>query len=326
VGGFRYALSLLLGASVIPVSAQTIRTLDLSGAAANSAAANKKFYVIFAARGGSATGHAFVMWGVEDSVQKRSTIRAFGLYPESDQNACRSAFGRIAGTIVDESVNHSMIDITDELIVKVDENYFDRSLQIARHWECKHEFELLSRDCVEFVRAVGNSLYIEMPRRTILQMAPRAYVRALMASVTTGTLTLPDAVYEGSLVNNRPMGRGVLTFQDESRIDGSFWGLDHLVGSGILHLASGYRYEGAIINYKAHGAGRLLSATDTPVLTGRFESGELKALLRDHTPDRAYSRHRNTMAERVAAEFGRIEALPAGTARVSRAGSAEVRP
>jgi hypothetical protein len=320
VGGFRNALGLLLGACLLPLSAQTIKTLDLS-----TTALNKRFYVIFAARGGSFTGHAFVMWGLEDSVRKRSTIRAFGLYPESDQNACQSAFGKIAGTIVDESVNHGIADITDELIVQVDESYFDRSQQIARHWECKHEFELLSRDCVEFVRAVGNSLYLEMPRRTILQMAPRAYVRALMATVTTGTLTLPDAVYEGTLVNNRPMGRGVLTFQDESRIDGTFWGLDQVVGSGTLNLASGYRYQGAILNYKAHGDGTILTATDTRVLTGKFESGELKVLVRDHTPDRTYSRHRKTIGSRVAAEFGPVELLPVRTAAASRTGSAEAR-
>ena len=306
VGGLRHALKLLLGASILPVSAQAIKTLDLS-----STTANKKFYVIFAARGGSATGHAFVMWGLEDSVRKRSTIRAFGLYPERDQNACRSAFGKIAGTIVDESVNHGIADITDELIVQVDESYFNLSQQIARHWDCKHEFELLSRDCVEFVRAVGNSLYLEMPRRTIMQMTPRAYVRALMASVTTGTLTVPDAVYEGSLVNNKPMGRGVLTFQDESRIDGAFWGLDHVVGSGTLNLANGYRYEGAIVNYQAHGAGAILSPASTPILTGRFERAEL-----------ASGKRRKS----IEAQFGRIELLSVRTAAASRTGLAEVHP
>src|SRR5258708_1189433 len=254
-------LGLLLEALFVlpPLSAQTIKTLDLS-----STSANKKFYVIFAARGGSATGHAFVMWGVEDSVRKRSTIRSFGLYPETDQNACRSAFGKIAGTIVDESVNHSIAHITDELIVQVDENYFDLSLKLAKGWECKHEFELLSRDCVEFVRAIGNSLYLEMPRRTILQMTPRAYIRALMASVTKETRTLPNAVYEGSLVKDKPMGRGVFTFDDQSRIEGTFWGLDHVVGSGTLNLASGYCYEGAIINYQAHRAGKILNPASTP--------------------------------------------------------------
>lgn len=182
----------------------------------------------------------------------------------------------------------------------------------------------MSRDCVEFVRAIGRSLYLEMPRRTILQMVPRAYVRALMASITTGTLTLPDARYEGTLVNDKPMGRGVLTFQDESRIEGTFWGIDHVAGSGTLYLASGYRYNGAVIDYKAHGAGTLLT-TDTAVLTGRFESGELKALVRDHTPNRAYSRRRETVRARVIAEFGAIAFPSVRTARASRTESAEAR-
>jgi hypothetical protein len=111
--------------------------------------------------------------GIEDGVRKRSTIQAYGLYPESDQNACRPAFGTVAGTVVDERTHHGIVDITDELIVQVDESYFDWSLKVARNWECEHELALLSRDCVEFVRAVGNALYLEMPRRTIIRMAPR---------------------------------------------------------------------------------------------------------------------------------------------------------
>src|SRR5260370_36297678 len=116
-----------------------------------------------------------------------------------------------------------------------------------------------------------------------------------MSSVATGTLTLPDAIYEGSLVNNKPMGRGVLTFDDQSRIEGTFWNLDHVVGSGTLNLASGYRYEGAIVNYQAHGAGKILSPGSTPIFTGRFERGEV-----------AYSQRRGTIEEQI----GRNELLP----------------
>jgi hypothetical protein len=51
---------------------------------------------------------------------------------------------------MDEMVNHSVQDITYALIVKVDERDFKRSKQVAREWDCRHEFSLLGRDCVEF--------------------------------------------------------------------------------------------------------------------------------------------------------------------------------
>jgi hypothetical protein len=52
---------------------------------------------------------------------------------------------------------------------------------VAQQWDCRHEFSLVSRDCVEFLRAVGLSLNLDMPRRTIFRSTPRAYVRALVA-------------------------------------------------------------------------------------------------------------------------------------------------
>jgi len=291
---------------LLSASAQTIKTLDLS-----TTSTNKKFYVIFAARGGSLTGHAFAMWGMEDGIRKRSTIRAFGLYPENSTDACQSVFSTTAGTIVDESTNHSILDVTDELIIQVDQSYYDISMKVARRWQCKHEFSLLSRDCVEFIRAVAKSLYLEVPRRTILQMAPRAYVRALMASVTTGIVTLTgDSTYDGTMVNDKPMGHGVLMFPDGSRIEGAFWGLDNVVGTGDLMLANGNRYDGGIVNYKASGEGTLFDADSKPILSGKFENGELKSLARDFTATRVYFRNRKAAAERAAADFGVIEHSP----------------
>jgi len=38
--------------------------------------------------GGSSTGHAFVVWGIEDDSQKMSSIEALGLYPENDFQQC----------------------------------------------------------------------------------------------------------------------------------------------------------------------------------------------------------------------------------------------
>jgi hypothetical protein len=231
----RFARLLLLSAVLGPLSAQVSKGIDLT-----TAKTVKKFYVVFASRNDTTTGHAFVVWGIEDGVRRRSTVKAFGLYPESDSGACRTAFGTVSGHLVDEKINHSMGKIAAELIVQVDEKDFNESMKAAREWDCRHAFSLFSRDCVEFLRAVGLSLHLDMPHRRVTRWTPHSYVQALLATVGTGTLKLEDAVYEGSLMNGQPMGHGSLTYNDGSRIDGTFWGLDHHV-STVEYEARGNR-------------------------------------------------------------------------------------
>ena len=161
-------------ASELP--AQNIKTLDL-----RTHPTRKSFYVILAARGGSATGHAFVLWGIEDNVRRRTTIQAFGLYPDGSRGNCSTLVRTVPGGILDEMKTHSYQAITQELIVRVDEADFNRSWRVARRWDCQHQFSLLNRDCVEFVRAVGESLHLNMPRRRIDSWTPQAYLRALLA-------------------------------------------------------------------------------------------------------------------------------------------------
>ena len=65
--------------------------------------------------------------------------------------------------------------------MRVDEAAYRRSLQVAREWDCRREYSLLSRDCVEFLRAVGESLGLDMPARSVTRWTPRAYVHVLLA-------------------------------------------------------------------------------------------------------------------------------------------------
>ncbi len=178
-------LVLIVFAALTPtLHAQNTKTLDL-----RTQRTRKSFYVILAARGGSATGHAFVLWGIEDSVHRRSTIRAFGLYPEGSTGNRSTLVRTVPGRTLDEMKTHSFQAITEELIVRVDEADYRRSWKVARQWDCRHQFSLLDRDCVEFLRAVGESLGLDMPRRTVTRWTPQAYVRALLVK----TNTLPAA-------------------------------------------------------------------------------------------------------------------------------------
>jgi hypothetical protein len=175
------SLRLLIAAAVVvcPIFAQTSKTLDLRTIHSKSS-----FYVVLASRGGSATGHAFVVWGVEDTRRHRTTVRALGLYPEGSAANCSSLGRTVPGGVLDELETHSFQGISEELIVRVDEAAYKRSWQVARQWDCRHEFALFRRDCVEFLRAVGLSLGLDMPGRGMTRWTPRAYVRALIAQNT----------------------------------------------------------------------------------------------------------------------------------------------
>src|SRR5258708_3606356 len=217
---------------------------------------------------------------------------------------------------MDELLNHSVQSINQQLIVRVDEGDFQRSSKIARAWDCRREFSLLSRDCVSFLRAVGDSLHLEMPSRAISRWSPQAYVRALLASVSEGRVELEGAVYEGSLVNKRPMGHGTLTYPDQSEINGTFWGWEHHVARGRLNgLSSGYRYEGEIVDYRAQGKGAVFKMVDDaemPVesLTGNFENGILQTVIHESA---GHKHSRQQLAE----QLGSIEAANHVTASAS---------
>ena len=108
------------------MSAQVLTTLDLS-----ASHGGQTFYVVLASRGGSSTGHAFVVWGIEDDARKLSSIEALGLYPENDSEQCSTVVRTVSGRVLDEMANHSVQSITYALIIRVDESDFKRSRNVA---------------------------------------------------------------------------------------------------------------------------------------------------------------------------------------------------
>jgi hypothetical protein len=283
------------------LSAQVSKTLDLT-----SSPGKNTHYVVFASRGRSATGHSFVIWGVEDATRKRSTVEALGLYPEKSAPSCSALTSNVPGLLLDELATHSVEVVDRELIVRVDEVDFNRSLRVARRWGCSHEFSLLSHDCVEFLRAVGDSLNLPMPKRSFTRWTPQAYVRALLSSVREGKLEFAGAVYEGSIMNDLPVGQGRLATDDGAKIEGGFLGAIHNRGSGEFPACGGtLTYSGAVLDFQAHGKG-VLGDQSGPALNGLFERGKLVKILHDYTPDRSYLRKKfRRLAECGSLDFER---------------------
>jgi hypothetical protein len=178
-------LQLLLAVTVCigPVLAQSTKTLDL-----RTEHSKNSYYVVLASRGDSATGHAFVVWGVEDARRHRTTVRALGLYPDGSSTSCSSQMRTVPGGMLDELKTHSFQSIDQALIVRVDERVYQRSWQVASEWDCRHEYSLIHRDCVEFVRAVGIALGLDMPRRRMIQWTPQAYVHTVLVRADEGSL------------------------------------------------------------------------------------------------------------------------------------------
>lgn len=173
--------------TALTLSAQTTQTLDL-----HTQKSKNSFYVVLASRGGSATGHAFVVWGIEDARRHRTTVQARGLYPEGSGTNCGALVRNVPGGMLDELQTHSFQGIDQALIVRVDEGVYQQSWQVAREWDCRHQFSLFSRDCVEFLRAVGLSLGLDMPPRGMTRWTPHAYVRALLSDHSLTVVALAD--------------------------------------------------------------------------------------------------------------------------------------
>ena len=145
------------------------------------------YYLVFMARGPVPPGHAFVMWGREDDEKQMSTFKAFGLYPDSD-NELKIVFGEVPGEIKDEWQSDKMSDITHRLIVKVNKAAYQKSLQVKRKWETNFQeteistntYELIKKDCVTFASDIARSIGLLIPDRNLSTYLPEDFIRALI--------------------------------------------------------------------------------------------------------------------------------------------------
>ncbi len=83
------------------------------------------------------------------------------------------------------------------------------------------------------------------------------YIKGKKHVKSYGTLGTTEGTYEGDLVNGKPHGKGVLSFNDGGRYEGSFV-KGMITGKGIMIYtvpSSGYRYEGDFVNGNRHGRG-----------------------------------------------------------------------
>ena len=147
------------------------KNVDLRNA---SFAEANAYLVVFCARGGSATGHAFVAWGVEDEEKVVSRQDAYGFYPE--RNA--GVFGYVPGEVRNEAFNPKSALITDRLIVRVTKAQFEETLRIYPMWQTR-DYNLFTTNCVAFAAAVARSLGLTVPDHTSFRF-PSDFITTLI--------------------------------------------------------------------------------------------------------------------------------------------------
>jgi hypothetical protein len=135
---------------------------------------NNKYYLVFCARGGTALGHAFVVWGAEDASRRKSTSQAFGFYPAQGHGV----LGQVPGEIKDEAFSGKMQYITDRLIVQVDKAVYDRAQRQISAWSTEN-YSLFSTNCINFVMSVARDAGLRVPPKGNATL-PAGYVQALI--------------------------------------------------------------------------------------------------------------------------------------------------
>jgi hypothetical protein len=241
-----------------------------------------KYFLVFAARGDSEegksiTGHAFVIWGIEDHKANSSSYKAWGFYPQdlSPLGQVRAIFGQVPGNIVDEVLKGSLRTVSDTLIVRVDRADYDKAEKVLNMWAVGKTFQLGAGDCLDFLMEVGESIGLPMPTRFIMTEFPQRYLKEFVGSVEPKYhhVYSDGSVYDGPRINLMLFGRGTITSSDKSRYEGMFR-MSAFDGHGTYFSASGDRFEGDFKKGYLNGETTVTFA-DGSMMRGDFTQGTL---------------------------------------------------
>jgi len=159
---------------VLTLSAPCVAATKQIDARNASTAEVSAYYIVFCARAGSQTGHAFVAWGVEDETHAVSRQVAYGFYPEDG----RGIFGSVPGEIRNEAFTEKTALLTDRLIVRVTKEQYAAALAVYPRWETT-EYHLFTTNCVAFGADVARTLGLRVPKQTSLTF-PSEFIATLI--------------------------------------------------------------------------------------------------------------------------------------------------
>ena len=149
------------------------KTIDIRNMSEKNA-----YYIVFCARkpdiknNKSLTGHAFVIFGIEDHQKKMSISSAFGFYPKNGKGIVEAVPGKIAKELFSSK-------ISSKLIVKVNSHHWQEAKKIKKKWQNK-KYHLTKSDCVSYVIETANAIGIKVAKRKKLDL-PYEYIDKLIA-------------------------------------------------------------------------------------------------------------------------------------------------
>ncbi len=168
---FSITVGLLLSSGCQTVEADELRLDNRT----YSDSSGSRYYVAIVARGGSPTGHAFVVWGKEDARRRISIQQAWGFYPKSGSGF----FGSVPGVMRNEAFNPRSTLITDRVIIEVNRETFEQTLSIVDKWRTT-DYRLFSRNCISFIREVAQGTNTLIPAWNRLDF-PATHVQKIIA-------------------------------------------------------------------------------------------------------------------------------------------------
>lgn len=162
--------------SVVVAAAHTALALDKTiDRRTMSDGSGSRYFVVLCARGGSATGHAFVVWGMEDAQKAMSSQEGHGFY---SKNGEAGLFGPVPGELKDEAVKKSISQISDRLIVEVDRKVYEASRTAISRWATT-DYRLFGTNCISFAADVARTMGLSTPPQGSLTF-PAAFLQKLI--------------------------------------------------------------------------------------------------------------------------------------------------
>jgi hypothetical protein len=234
---------------------------------------NSKYFISTAAypRGPDSNfGHAFMVFGEENSSIGQSTFKAYGLYswPPTDLmgKITLLALGSVPGGIFDEHDIAGLLrqtpaydKISDYITLIVDKEVYDAARHFLPSWatdggreyngpDFPERYKLFDNDCVAFVKERMDYLGLRSPERSYFSNSsvwlPQAYVKWMVSNaVHQGTSVSPIGTYKGEMFGDRPNGEGEWTYFDGSTYKGRTAG-GYRQGQGTLTLPGGRSESG----------------------------------------------------------------------------------
>jgi hypothetical protein len=140
------------------MTAETLRSLD---ARFRPSEDSGNYFIVVATRRPdlpSPSGHAFIVWGKEDSSAQLSSQVTFGFYPKDGIDAQTILGSDVPGDIVAESLestNHQRI--SGRLIVQVNKEDFETAQARIAAWKTS-DYNLYAKNCISFAKDVSSTI------------------------------------------------------------------------------------------------------------------------------------------------------------------------